>query len=279
VNLQSALATEDEKIEAKTLRTARLRAVAEANGKLDHMPITPSQWFTNKFPALTNTYGDAVLEETNKHGVRSVRDVNEDFLAATAGDKGNTDGPTVFVPTEGRFYRYSPAEGIFIHQREPIFVAQWSQLLLDCARACKGLACETQALEFRLRDSASLAGVVRKARGLLEVSPDFFSTKLTEYIPCANGMLRLSDNALLPFSPTYRRRNKLTVPFDASATCPAFLDVLMRPALEPEDLDLAQRACGLALLGENIAQKIIIYIGTAGGGKGCLVRVVNGIIG
>ena len=92
-------------------------------------------------------------------------------------------------------------------------------------------------------------------------------------------MLRLSDNALLPFSPSYRRRNKLAVPFDGTAKCPRFLETLMRPALEPNDLDLLQRACGLALIGENLAQKIIILTGTPGGGKGAFVRVLNGIIG
>jgi hypothetical protein len=81
--------------------------------------------------------------------------------------------------------------------------------------------------------------VVRKARGLLEVPREFFAADLTKFIPCANGMLRLSDKRLLPFSPNYRRRNKLAVPFDSSATCPLFLDTLMRPALDPDELDFS----------------------------------------
>jgi P4 family phage/plasmid primase-like protien len=53
----------------------------------------------------------------------------------------------------------------------------------------------------------------------------------------------------------------------------------MRPALDDEELDLLQRWCGLALIGENVAQKFPILTGTAGGGKGTFIRVLTGIIG
>jgi P4 family phage/plasmid primase-like protien len=241
--------------------------------------LTPARWFAEKFPPLADEFGDAILEETDKNGVVSARDIGEDFLAATLSEKGSPSAPTVFVSTEQRFFTYSPNDGVFVFQREPIYLAQLSRLLLQCARACRGAGCETQTLEFRFRDSAKLSGVLRKARGLLEAPHDFFSTDLTEFIPCNNGMLRLSDRALLPFSPAYRRRNKLAVPFDASATCPMFLETLMRPALEADDLDLLQRWCGLALIGENLAQKLLILTGTPGGGKGTFVRVLTGIIG
>ena len=92
-------------------------------------------------------------------------------------------------------------------------------------------------------------------------------------------MLRLSDKKLLPFSPTYRRRNKLAVPYDPHAECPLFHNTLMCPALDADDIDLLQRWCGLALIGENVAQKILILTGTAGGGKGTFIRVLSGIIG
>ena len=241
--------------------------------------LTPARWFSEKFPSLSDEFGEAILEETDKNGIVSARDIGEDFLAATLSDKGSPDTPTVFISTEQRFFTYSPNDGVFVFQREPLYLAQLSRLFLECARACRGVGCETQTLEFRFRDSAKLSGVLRKARGLLEAPHDFFSTDLTEFIPCNNGMLRLSNKTLLPFSPSYRRRNKLAVPFDTSAKCTTFLETLMRPALEPDDLDLLQRWCGLALIGENLAQKLLILTGTPGGGKGTFVRVLNGIIG
>jgi P4 family phage/plasmid primase-like protien len=240
--------------------------------------VTPAKWFNEKFPALPEQFGDAVLEARNNDKLIYVRDIGEDFLAATLGNDGSPDAPTVFLPTEEKFYTYAPAEGIFMHQRDPVLLTRLSRLILDCARECSG-SCETKTLEFRFRDSEHLTGVLKKARGLLAAPTDFFSAELTEFLPCANGMLRLSDKTLLPFSPTFRRRNKLGVPFDPEVKCPLFLDTLMRPALEHDELDLLQRWCGLALIGENLAQRMLILIGTPGGGKGTFVRVLTGIIG
>ena len=53
----------------------------------------------------------------------------------------------------------------------------------------------------------------------------------------------------------------------------------MRPALDADELELLQRWCGLALVGENIAHRILLLTGTAGGGKGTFIRVLCGIIG
>ena len=247
-------------------------------GRSGQLGLTPSKWFSERFPSLANEYGDAVLEKFDSDGVLSARGIGEDFLAATLGDKGSPDSPTIFLPTEEKFYTYAPNEGIFVHRREPAFLAQLSRLLLQCARECRN-ACDTSSLEFRLRNFGNLSGVLRKGRGLLDVPSDFFSTGVLDFIPCSNGMLSLKDKNLLPFSPSYQRRNKLAVPFDPSAKCPLFLDTLMRQALDPDDLDLLQRWCGLALIGENVAQRILILIGTAGGGKGTFIRVLSGIIG
>jgi P4 family phage/plasmid primase-like protien len=258
----------------KAERAAKSR---NQDGNTATATITPARWFNEKFPSLSGQFGDAILE-TTKDGLVYALDIGEDFFAATLGKEGSPDAPTIFLPTEEKFYTYVPTDGIFVHQRDPVLLARLSRALLDCGRECRD-GCETKALQFRFRDSANLSGVLKKARGLLEVSHDFFSTDLTEFIPCANGMLRLSDKALLPFSPKYGRRNKLAVPYDPDAKCPLFLDTLMRPALDPDELDLLQRWCGLALIGENLAQRILILIGTPGGGKGSFVRVLSGIIG
>lgn len=236
-----------------------------------------AQWFAEKFPQLPGEFGDAVLEEPDKSGRMVVCDLNQSFFAAALGENGSSEAPTVFIPAENRFWTYSPEEGVFIEQREAALLTQLSRLLLEAARA-NGDAI-TQRLQFGFRDSASLAGVLKHAQGLLAKPHDFFDCGLTEFIPCRNGMLRLSDKELLCFSPSYRRRNKLGVAFDPAAKCPLFLDTLMRPALDPDELDLLQRWCGLALIGENLAQRILLLSGTAGGGKGTLIRVLLGVIG
>jgi len=236
-----------------------------------------AEWFAQKFPRLPHEFGDAVLEEPDKNGKLIVHDICQPFLAATLGERGIPEAPTVFIPAENRFWTYSPVEGVFIETRDTVLLAQLSKLLLEAARACGDAV--TKKLEFGFRDSANLVGIVKHAQGLLAQPHDYFDGGLTEFIPCRNGMLRLSDRELLGFSPSYRRRNKLAVAFDPAAKCPLFLDTLMRPALAPDDLDLLQRWCGLALVGENIAQRIMLLTGTAGGGKGTFIRVLVGIIG
>jgi P4 family phage/plasmid primase-like protien len=244
-------------------------------------PDTPAAWFAAKFPGLPERHGNAVQEVLpggEKEERPFVKDVSEDFLAAALGDVGLPKAPTVFVTEEDRFYTYSPDDGIFGEVRESGLATRLSALLLECARAC-GVKFDTRSLEFRFRDSSNLKGVLSRARGLLEVRSGFFETDLMKFVPCNNGMLRVADKVLLPFNPSYRRRNKLTVSFQTGAECPLFLDTLVRPALEPDDVDLLQRWCGLALIGINLAQRLVILTGTAGGGKGTFIRVLNGIIG
>jgi P4 family phage/plasmid primase-like protien len=241
--------------------------------------IGPPQWFNERFPALSANFGDAVQIGKSKGGTLFAQDIGEDFIAATLNEQSRPETPTVFAPTERKFYSYVPREGIYVHQREPVLVTGLSRLLLDCARDCERGPIDTRPLQFRLRASQKLAGVLKKAQAVLAVPDDFFSTALTKFLPCGNGVLRLSDHTLLPFSPAYRRRNKLAVGFDADAKCPLFLDTLMRPALGTDEIDLLQRWCGLALIGVNLAQRFLILTGTAGGGKGTFIRVLVGIIG
>jgi P4 family phage/plasmid primase-like protien len=244
-------------------------------------PDSPAAWFAAVFPDLPEKYGDAVHEvypDGDGKGRPFVKDLSEDFLAALLGEAGLPASPTVFVTEEDRFYTYSPADGIYGEVRETKLAARLSELLLECARACASKF-DTRSLEFRFRDSSNLKGVLARARGVLEVRAGFFETDLMNFVPCNNGMLRVADKALLPFAPCYRRRNKLAVAFDPAGTCPLFLNTLLNPALEPDDVELLQRWCGLALIGINLAQRLIILTGTAGGGKGTFIRVLNGIIG
>jgi len=244
------------------------------------LPGTPAAWFAAKFPALPDRHGDAVQEVWPKGEDKDkpfVKDVSEDFLAATLGEDGTPAAPTVFAANENRFYTYAPAEGIFCEARELKLAADLSALLLECARGCGTF--DMRSVAFKFRDTSNLRGVFSRARGLLEVKQDYFETDLMEFVPCHNGMLRVADKFILPFSPQYRRRNKLAVAYDAAATCPVFLETLIRPALQPDDIDLLQRWCGLALIGVNLAQRLVILTGTAGGGKGTLNRIVRGIIG
>jgi P4 family phage/plasmid primase-like protien len=239
--------------------------------------LTPGTWFKQRFPKLAERYGEPTHETITGNRAK-VREACEDFMAATLGADGMPEAPTVFLPCEGRFYTYDIATGIFGHRREEEISARMSALFLECGRASRETA-DTSKLEFGMRDTAALTGIIKRARGLLAVREDYFSTSEIEFLPVANGMLRLSDRQLLPFSPNYRRRHKMAVPYVAGAQCPQFIEGLLNPALETAEIDLIQRWAGLALIGRNMSQKMLILTGTPGGGKSTLVSILTRVIG
>src|SRR5699024_11189266 len=67
--------------------------------------------------------------------------------------------------------------------------------------------------------------------------------------------------------------------YDSAAFPRKFMEILLRQALDAADTALIQRWSGLALIGINLSQKILLLTGTAGGGKSTLVSVIIGIIG
>jgi P4 family phage/plasmid primase-like protien len=54
---------------------------------------------------------------------------------------------------------------------------------------------------------------------------------------------------------------------------------ILATALEPEDISLLQRWCGSLLLGRNRAQKIMLIVGTPGGGKSTVLEIIEAVIG
>ena len=238
----------------------------------------PAKWFAEKFPRVAEKYGAAVLQESQNEKF-TVKALREDFFAAALGELGHPNTPTVYLRIESRFYTYRPDKGIYVAESEDSLIARLSAVLAQCAKACNGQFCNTETLEFRLSQTSSLRGVIQRAKGVLEVSGDFFENSKQDYIPCANGMLRLEDKQLLPYSPTFHRRNKLAVKYDSAATCPMFIEVLLKQALDDADIELLQKWCGLVLVGTNLSQVILLLVGTSGGGKGTITRVIVGIVG
>jgi hypothetical protein len=239
----------------------QLRKIAEAATEFEPLAnaaegITPNDWFKKKFPGLAETHGEPVSLQSKGNRTKA-SDLNESFMAATLGEPANPDEPTVYLRGENRFYTYSPKHGIYLLASEEDISARLSALLLSCARACKE-HCDVDALEFGLRDSSALAGTVKRAKSH-NVAPDnFFSGGMEEFLPVGNGVLQVSDRALLPFSPKYHFRNKLAVNFVSGAKCPTFETVLLGNSLDFDDIGLLQRWCGLALVGRNISQAMLV---------------------
>jgi len=238
----------------------------------------PELWFAERYPDVVKRHGAVLRVDEGADGTQYVTAINEDFLAAALGPLGTPNEPLVYARDQDCFYRYRPDAGIYVPESEPDVMMRLSGLLLTCVRECE-TDVDLRNMTFRLRKTSNLRGAVQRAKGVLAVSQDYFDRNPQEFIACQNGMLRLSDSELLPFGPDYRRRNKLMVPYEPGAGCPLFLDTLMKPAIDDQDIEMLQRWCGLALVGQNIAQVLLILSGTAGGGKGTFIRVLVGILG
>ncbi len=92
-------------------------------------------------------------------------------------------------------------------------------------------------------------------------------------------MLNLETMEMDDFSPEYYSRNQIPIAFDENAVCPRFLNELLAPALDDEDIEVIQKYFGMCLLGYNYSQQLLILERTPGDGKSTLVDVLRQIIG
>ena len=252
--------------------------------KLDNKKVSkkpkeksPNQWLKQKYPKVYEKHGEP-LNIGKTAQAHFVKEIDDDFFAALLGDLGHPDAPTVRLT--GRFYTYKKDSGIYEEVSDGAIEARISCILKQCARECASKKMKTNELSFRLSNSARLGGVIKRAKALLEKPEDFFDhNNDPSYVVCCNGMLRISDRKLEKFSPKHQVRNKLAVNYDPEAQCPLFEHKLLGEALDPDQIDLAQRWCGLALLGYNISQKIVLLIGKAGTGKSTLMNIITAVIG
>jgi P4 family phage/plasmid primase-like protien len=131
----------------------------------------------------------------------------------------------------------------------------------------------------RRRTDAFHRGLTSMLRGATEKSGVFQRQK--RFIHAANGVLHLDVRPpeLREFSPLYYSRNQCPIEVIEGAQCPLFKEQLLAVALDEDDIWLLQRYCGALLLGGNIAQRILVLTGTAGGGKSTLVEIIEAIIG
>ena len=239
-------------------------------------PTSPNTWFAHKFPLVAESFGEAIyIEKTD--AAEKISGLSEDFMAATLGRRGSPESPVVYIPIERCFYRYAPASGLFEKIEPQGLAAILSSTLRSCATECRS-SIDLRPLTFKYARTANLNGVVSRAKALL-AEPGFFDSPSIDFLACRNGMLRLSARKLLAFSPEYRRRTKLAVDYLPGEKCPRFIKTVLEPVLQPGDMDLLQRFFGMALLGQNTAQAMLILVGRGGDGKGVCIRVLRGILG
>ena len=191
--------------------------------------------------------------------------------------EGTPDAPVVF--TQGAFYRYSAETGIFESISTGKVETMIGEIMRDCANACdNGGMNDVSPLRFRFAKKNQLSSIRQRVAAIAEQPDDYFE-ETSDFIIFENGVLELETEKVVDFSPKYRSRNRIPFPFDPKSKCDLFLNKLLGEALDEDQTELLQKVCGLVLLGVNKAEKVLLILGTAGGGKSKMLEVISTLIG
>jgi uncharacterized protein DUF5906/D5-like protein len=218
----------------------------------------------NLYHDLAKKYGIPYLPN-GKGGFQ----VNQMFFVA----RFATEHIVLHEPNERDFYTYDPETGAWVPSTSDAIKVKFSE---DWGRYSDEI--DEPGL-LLLRTNGLLDSFTSLLRGHVE-KPEAF-TRNGRVIHLKNGMLHLlPDGAqLMQFSPDYYSRNVCPYEWDPKADCPRFKRELLESALTPKDISLIQRWCGSLLLGRNLAQRIVILIGTPGGGKSTLLEIIEAVVG
>ena len=185
-------------------------------------------------------------------------------------------GDVLFEPSEGCFYAYQPETGLWRKRTVAALKIEFAEELKQYADALPPTSGEQI---VNARTDGFLSSLVGLLQGHVETREAF--TREHGVVHVANGMLHLRDKppSVLDFGPYYFSRNAAPVAYDPAAECPRFRHELLESALAPDDVSLVQRYAGACLLGQNLAQKILVLTGTAGGGKSTWLEILERILG
>ena len=219
--------------------------------------------------SLEFKYGAPYFHHVNPKGADIYDGLNEAYFAGLH----SKQKIELWEPDERMFYRYCDQSGLFAEVTTDLIKQEASSLILNRGRqdGVRGLEKD--------RGDRRLSAIVSQLKGIVEQRDAF--KKTGRHIHLANGILDLSGDepSLLPFSPDFRSRNQSPIAFDPTATCPRFMDELILPAVRPEDVAIIQKYMGLALLGRNIIQRLLILDGMEGRGKSQLSIVFQHLVG
>lgn len=242
---------------------------------------TPGEYLIHLRPKLAEAYGVPLIETfvgRDEDDLRlRIEALEEEFFARYLGFEGSPTSPAVFDHSTKKFFAYE--DGRYVEITAENLAGKVRELLLRAERACTDPRLERKAL-VRLRGQRSLGAIMKAAQGSLLVRDDFWD-RPNEVIPCQNGLLTWTDDdglVLMPHSPQYHFRGLLGASYDAQAKCPRFIKFLNR-ALPSDDVELLKRYVGNVIFGQNIAQKLLILMGTPQSGKGVFARILTSLIG
>ena len=195
-----------------------------------------------------------------------VTELNQNFFAA------HTQQQQQIVHSDGYFWQYDQETGLW----QQVGEAKMNNLIAATIRAFG----KQYNVDLSSKVSAPICRAIRSFMEPERIDP--FKNTQCRYIHVANGMLVFSDAGtmeLQQFAPEFYSRNRCEINYVPDAKCKKFLEELLQPALSDEDIALLQLYCGQCLLADNLTQTFLVLTGTAGGGKGTIVRIIENVIG
>jgi P4 family phage/plasmid primase-like protien len=183
------------------------------------------------------------------------------------------ENEVLYEPDEKTFYAYSGESGLYEVESSDAIRHKISSRMLEASRQANVFDLEKR------RTATTLNSVISHLRGISEKRGAFTGARRAVHL--ANGVIVFNGcNAeLRPFSAEFRSRNRSPIAFDENAKCERFVNELVLPAVEPDDVELLQKFAGMMLLGYNRAQRLLILDGEAGRGKTQFANVMQGLVG
>lgn len=242
--------------------------------------VWPENWaaFPGKcdpFDIIRERYGPPTLT-----GASGAVQLNESFIVGWI----SSEVEIFYAKDLKQFLRYSAEEGIWERVTKQEVNALISHYIA------------------RLASESNLASLHLKKRG--SVIGSIFSQLEAETISSLSSLVPRNDwhriaaanMVIAVLEPSERGRSATFIPlnlyssqfymigksevcFEEGAGCPRFLEKLLRPVLDPDDVLLLQKIYGLILVGRNFLQKILLLEGAADLGKGVVTRVLDSVLG
>jgi P4 family phage/plasmid primase-like protien len=220
---------------------------------------------------LEEMHGEALHTSKTENGGVAVNSFNQCYWSAVM----TSENRILHEAMERCFYLYSPDCGLWREATDDALVNMFCERL----KAHAATLPELQKQIIRLITHNRAKQVIEMMRGMAEVRNAFDNRPRAIHV--ANGMIRFTggEPSFESFSPDYFSRNQSPIAYDPNAECPRFINELLVPALDDNDISLFQRWMGVTLYGINLPQRILLLDGMPNGGKSTLAEIVKHIIG
>lgn len=217
------------------------------------------EYFGDEYEKLVTKYGEPL--EVNKNGWV----LNDAWWGAML----LLNRTILYSPGYGEFFEYQTNNGLWTSVTENKLTSDLHTLLVELNRKIFKKASIIKHVDEKFRHEA-----VKAQRGYIE-DKEAFIKKKPDHIQVQNGVLDLTGGVvtLKPFAPHYYSLYASPLAYDPEAKCPEFLKVLAH--LDPDDIELIQRAAGMFLIGRNLFQKIFIFEDESGMGGSRKTTITN----